>query len=129
MSLSSIGHNLGRCPEKGRVGAGPGRAGPVKSLQSPCRNAYNLPHREAPDGRMTPGVPPARGRGQGRVDQYGGRGMSSTLMMERTGMGMPGMGVPGMGVPTMGPQTGAPTSGNYVMVPRCTLKFEKCAGG
>jgi hypothetical protein len=55
--------------------------------------------------------------------------MSSTMMMERTGMGMPGMGVPGMGVPTMGPQTGAPTSGNYVMVPRCTMKFEKCAGG
>ena len=55
--------------------------------------------------------------------------MSSTMMMERTGMGMPGMGVPGMGVPTMGPQTGAPTSGSYVMVPRCTMKFEKCAGG
>ena len=31
--------------------------------------------------------------------------MSSTMMMERTGMGMPGMGVAGMGVPTMGGPT------------------------
>ena len=55
--------------------------------------------------------------------------MSSTMMMERTGMGMPAMGMPGMTAPTMGGPAGAPTTGNYVMVPRCTFKFEKCSGG
>ena len=55
--------------------------------------------------------------------------MSSTMMMERTGMGMPGMGVPGMGTPAMGSATAAPTTTNWLMVPRCTLKFEKCTGG
>lgn len=55
--------------------------------------------------------------------------MSSTMMMERTGLGMPGMGMPGMGTSTMGtPTVGAPTSG-YLMVPRCTIKIEKCQGG
>ena len=55
---------------------------------------------------------------------------SSTVMMERTGMGMPGMGVPtmGMGTPTMGAPTTTPVS-NYLMVPRGHLKFEKCSGG
>ena len=55
--------------------------------------------------------------------------MSSTMMMERTGMGMPGVGVPGMGVPTMGGATATPASAGYVMVPRCTVKMEKCTGG
>jgi hypothetical protein len=55
--------------------------------------------------------------------------MSSTVMVERTGMGIPGMGVSGVGSPSYGAPTAAPTSGNYVMVPRCTLKFEKCSGG
>jgi hypothetical protein len=55
--------------------------------------------------------------------------MSSTMMMERTGMGMPAMGMPGMTAPTMGGPAGAAPTGNYVMVPRCTFKFEKCAGG
>jgi hypothetical protein len=50
--------------------------------------------------------------------------MSSTMMMERTGMGMPGMSTP-----TMGGPTGAMTAPGYVMVPRCTLKYEKCTGG
>lgn len=55
--------------------------------------------------------------------------MSSTMMMERTGLGLPGMGMPGMGASTMGtPTSGVPTS-NYLMVPRCTMKFEKCQGG
>jgi hypothetical protein len=54
--------------------------------------------------------------------------MSTAMMMERTGMGMPGVGVPGMGTPTMGTPTGAP-AGSYLMVPRCTLKMEKCQGG
>src|SRR5579884_3413038 len=55
--------------------------------------------------------------------------MSSTMMMERTGLGMPGMGMPGMGASTVGtPPVAAPTS-NYLMVPRCSMKFEKCQGG
>src|SRR5919202_4227693 len=54
--------------------------------------------------------------------------MSSAMMMDRTGMGMPGMGVPGMGTPGVGvPSTAA--AANWLMVPRCTMKFEKCAGG
>ena len=44
----------------------------------------------------------------------------TTMMMERTGMAMPGM------TPNMG--TTAPATGNMVMVPRCTMKVEKCAG-
>jgi hypothetical protein len=55
--------------------------------------------------------------------------MSSTLMMERTGMGMPGMGLPGLGTPAMGSPTGIGASTSYLMVPRCQLKFEKCQGG
>ncbi len=54
--------------------------------------------------------------------------MSSTMMMERTGMGMPGMGVPGVGT-SMGTPTGMPTGTNWLMVPRCTFKVEKCQGG
>src|SRR4051794_10440290 len=52
----------------------------------------------------------------------------SSMMMERTGMGMPGVGVPGMGAPAVGTQ-GAPAAGNWLMVPRCTVKVEKCQGG
>jgi hypothetical protein len=52
----------------------------------------------------------------------------STMMMERTGMGLPGMTVPGMGTPAMGSPTGV-TPSSYLMVPRCTMKFEKCPGG
>src|ERR1700722_938370 len=55
--------------------------------------------------------------------------LMSSMMMERTTMGIPGMGVPGMGTPSYGAPTTTPTSGNYVMVPRCTFKFEKCTGG
>ncbi len=54
--------------------------------------------------------------------------MSSTMMMERTGLGLPGVGVPGMGTPAVGTPTGVAPS-NYLMVPRCTLKLEKCPGG
>src|SRR5438105_12040443 len=53
--------------------------------------------------------------------------MLSTMMTERTGMGMPGMGVPGMG--TAGTPTGMPAGTNWLMVPRCTFKVEKCTGG
>jgi len=55
--------------------------------------------------------------------------MSSTVMMERTGMGMPGLGVPGMGTPTIGTPGTVPTGTNFMMVPRCTFKVEKCTGG
>jgi hypothetical protein len=55
--------------------------------------------------------------------------MSSAMMMDRTGMGMPGMGMPGMGTPTMGAPTGMPTPTNYMMVPRCAFKMEKISGG
>jgi len=55
--------------------------------------------------------------------------MNAAMMMERTGMGMPGMGVPGMGTPTMGSPTQTQAGVNWLMVPRCTLKVEKCQGG
>ena len=55
--------------------------------------------------------------------------MSSTMMMERTGMGMPGTGTPGMGMPGMGAPTTVPSSTNWLMVPRCTFKVEKIQGG
>jgi hypothetical protein len=49
----------------------------------------------------------------------------SSVMMERTGMGMAGMGPQGQ---TMtGPAM--PATQSWVMVPRCTYKFEKCTGG
>jgi hypothetical protein len=50
--------------------------------------------------------------------------MTGTMMMERpmTGMsGMGGAGMSGASAPAMAP--------NMVMVPRCTMKVEKCAGG
>ena len=54
--------------------------------------------------------------------------MSSAMMMDRTGMGMPGVGVPGVGAAGVGVST-TPAPANWLMVPRCTLKFEKCTGG
>jgi hypothetical protein len=53
--------------------------------------------------------------------------MANAMMMDRTGMGMPGVSVPGMSTPGM--PTLTPTTSNWMMVPRCTLKFEKCQGG
>ena len=50
-------------------------------------------------------------------------------VMERAGMGLQSMGMPGMGTPTVGSPTGLPAGTNWMMVPRCTLKFEKCTGG
>lgn len=55
--------------------------------------------------------------------------MSSTMMMERTGLGMPGMGMPGMGTSPMHTPTGMAPASGYLMVPRCTMKIEKCQGG
>jgi hypothetical protein len=53
--------------------------------------------------------------------------MTSTMMVDRTGMGVQGVAgvpTPGVGVPTV-----SPTGPNWMMVPRCTFKFEKCSGG
>jgi len=53
--------------------------------------------------------------------------MNTMMMAER--MGMAGMGVPG--APPMGMNLPAamPVGMNMVMVPRCTIRFEKCPGG
>ena len=48
-----------------------------------------------------------------------------TTMMDRGTMGMPGMGT---GMAPMG-GTAAPMMPNMMMVPRGTMKFEKCPGG
>ncbi len=49
--------------------------------------------------------------------------MMGTMMMERTGMGMPGMSATPMG------GTAGQMMPNLMMVPRCTFKMEKCQGG
>src|SRR4051794_989207 len=53
------------------------------------------------------------------------RGMTSTMVMDRTNMGV--QGVTGVGTPTVPSVT--PTGTNWLMVPRCTFKFEKIQGG
>lgn len=53
--------------------------------------------------------------------------MVGAMMMERTSMGMPGMN-PGMGTGSMTSPT-MPGGTNWMMVPRCTFKMEKCTGG
>ncbi|HEV3256695.1 MAG TPA: hypothetical protein VG013_07450 [Gemmataceae bacterium] len=53
----------------------------------------------------------------------------SSMMMERTGMGMQGMGMPGAGTPTIGAPAGMQPATNWMMVPRCTVKMEKHTGG
>src|SRR5262245_24432563 len=53
--------------------------------------------------------------------------MTTAVMTERS-MAAPGLempGTPGM----MGAPTGAPAGMNMVMVPRCTMSFERCKGG
>ncbi len=50
---------------------------------------------------------------------------TTAMMMERAGMGMAGMGTPGM----MGGPGTMPAGMNMMMVPRCTMTFEKCTGG
>jgi hypothetical protein len=54
--------------------------------------------------------------------------MSSAMMMERTGIGLPGMAAPGLGPSALGAPVGAPGA-NWLMVPRCTFKVETCPGG
>jgi hypothetical protein len=52
--------------------------------------------------------------------------MTAAMMVERSGM--PGMGMAG---PTgmMGTPSGSTAGMNMMMVPRCTMTFEKCTGG
>jgi hypothetical protein len=51
----------------------------------------------------------------------------TSVLMERAGMGMPGMGA-GMGAPGL-TGAGMDVRPNWMMVPRCTFKFEKVSGG
>jgi hypothetical protein len=53
--------------------------------------------------------------------------MSSATMTERTGY--TGMGVPGFAMPSVTAPTGMPVGANWLAVPRCTFKVEKCTGG
>ena len=55
--------------------------------------------------------------------------MSSTLYMERTGAGPQHMGYPGMGTPQAASPTSYPVGTNWLMVPKCFFKVEKCTGG
>ncbi len=48
--------------------------------------------------------------------------MTKTMMMDRSSMTMPG-------TPAMSAPTATPAMPNFMMVPRCTMKMEKCAGG
>ncbi|WP_406694439.1 hypothetical protein V5E97_25525 [Singulisphaera sp. Ch08] len=52
-----------------------------------------------------------------------------TAMMERMGMTAPTTSMPGMGAGMMGSPSAMPTGMNMMMVPRCTIKMEKCPGG
>src|SRR5438045_3721490 len=71
----------------------------------------------------------ARRTGEPALVTEGSTGMTNTMMMDRTGMGMQGMGMPGMAPSTVGTPTGMPVGPNYLMVPRCTMKMEKISGG
>ena len=53
--------------------------------------------------------------------------MTSAVVMERAGMGMPGMSTGPAG--PMGSTGGMPTAPQWMMVPRCKITMEKCAGG
>ena len=50
-------------------------------------------------------------------------------MMERMGMTAPTTGMPGMSPSMMGNTSSMPAGMNMMMVPRCTMTFEKCDGG
>ena len=65
----------------------------------------------------------------GGLVTQGVRIMTSTMMMERSGMGMPGMGMPGMGTGGMPGMGTAPMAPNMMMVPRCKMMMEKVQGG
>jgi hypothetical protein len=54
--------------------------------------------------------------------------MSSAMMLERGTSGLTGLGMPGLGAGQPAPAGLAPTA-HMLMVPRCTIKVEKCTGG
>jgi hypothetical protein len=54
--------------------------------------------------------------------------MSGTMMMDRPGMAMTGMGT-GMAGSPAGAAGTMPATPNWMMVPRGTIKVEKCQGG
>src|SRR4051794_32686128 len=54
--------------------------------------------------------------------------MSTATLLERTAA-TSSLGLPGYGTPSVGSPAGAPTTGNWLMVPRCTFRVEKCNGG
>ena len=53
----------------------------------------------------------------------------TSMLMERTGMGMPSMGFSGMGAAAPAVPAGMPAVPNMMVVPRCTFKIDKCSGG
>jgi hypothetical protein len=55
--------------------------------------------------------------------------MSSAMLMERTSTTFPGMGMPSFGSPAVTSPAGVSGAANWMMVPRCTFKVEKCTGG
>ncbi len=52
--------------------------------------------------------------------------MTGSVVMERAGMGMPGMSMGSMMQGAMGGTATMPASPQWMMVPRCTMKMEKC---
>jgi hypothetical protein len=55
--------------------------------------------------------------------------MSSAVMFERSGVTMPGVTPTGVSAPHFGPTPTMPATPNWLMVPRCTFKFEKLKDG
>src|SRR4051794_20405638 len=55
--------------------------------------------------------------------------MASSMMMERTAMGVAGMNPAGLGAGMLGTPATLPGGTNMMMVPRCTIAMEKCSGG
>src|SRR5712672_2428430 len=99
------------------------------SLQSQAASVYNFAtFRGRPEGRAS-GQDNDLGRPAPAAGGERSSLMSSTMMMERTGTAVPGMGYPSYGTPTVGAPTGMTTGTNWMMVPRCTFKVEKCTGG
>ena len=55
--------------------------------------------------------------------------MANAMMMDRAGMGMAGMGTRAWAWGRWGRRAPMPAGTNMMMVPRCTMKMEKCPGG
>jgi len=55
--------------------------------------------------------------------------MSSAMMLERTGTGLPGLGIPGLGTSPAATPAGLSAGTSWTMIPRCTFKVERCQGG